>query len=194
MKQWLPEFTPILRLLTVFGIGTAGVQAVLHRGQEPAAQTLAKPGIHLVDAALGQPAPHHFVPPPDFPAANIANQSPLPNNFSPIELSEALFAELSRGTSDMTRLARFEGVSLQAAVPPPPDPLFSDHTAMAVEDTGRFDDPETEVAARLADDLTAQANAAARPLAYSEPATGAFRKLAAFGNQPPLSSPAASGY
>jgi hypothetical protein len=193
MKKWLPEFTPILRLLTVFGIGAAGVQAALHRGQESVSEPLAKPSIQMVDAPLVRTAVQRPKPRPEVPSANIANPRPLPDDFSPIELSQALLEELSRGGPAVPGLAHLEGVSFEAATRPPSDPLFSHQTSVPVEDTAQFDDSDGEVAARLAHDLSAQASIAASPLAYGEPAANSARQVA-FDAQPSLSSPATSGY
>jgi hypothetical protein len=166
---------------------------VLHRDQEPISQALAEPSIHVLDGPVHHVAARRPVPPPDIPAANIANPRPLPHDFAPVELSEALLDELSRSAPAMPHLARFEEAPPKVAPLPHRDPLFSDRTAVPVEDTAQFDSGDDEVADQLADAVTARA-ASAAPMAYAEPAAGPLgEQIAAFDAQP-LSSPASSGY
>ncbi len=193
MRKWLSEFAPVLRLLTIFGFGAAGVHA-LARGEQPMPPPVQHTSVQVVEAAMRvvDPAvPARRLPPTEMPSADLERPVPLRNDFSRIELSEAILAELSQGSIVMPGLARFEGASYEVATPPASDPLFADETSAPVsgsDQVGGGDD--AEIGAKLVDALDDPAAVAAGPLAY----TPAHRLKTGAAFATAMSSPEASGY
>ena len=151
MKKWLSRFGPGLRLLAVFGIGAAGVTAVLPPGESPPREPTPEPGVTLARLAVELTEST----PTAMPVADAASYIPWPwlDDLSQVELSEALLADLSRAEISQARTRPNntpQGSAGTATVVNPNDPLFTAETALPLTRTARF--PGDAVEARGAID------------------------------------------
>jgi len=120
MKEWLSKFAPGIRLLAVFGIGAAGVSAILPPGETPTAQPQADPQIRLAGLAaaapqaVAQPATRTSATARSDPAAGVIPW-PWLDELSQVELSVALLADLSRGETTLPRRPAVDSTEPPAA-------------------------------------------------------------------------------